>query len=105
MTLKLTKEDIILKVMPIISTAGMAKSLALEALREGNLEKLAEAKKHLQEAHKHHHELIILETQDDDNIIIEPNLIVLHSEDTYMSAETIISLVEVMINNYVRRDL
>lgn len=101
---KLTKEDIIMKVMPIVAIAGTAKSLALEALRTGDVATLDEAKKHLKEAHSYHHELIILESQDDENVVIEPNLIVLHSEDTYMSAETIISLVEVMITSYVRRE-
>lgn len=104
MNTKLSKEEIIMKVMPIISTAGMAKSLALEALKSGDHTKLEEAKQHLKDAHSYHHELIILESQDDDNVVVEPNLVVLHSEDTYMSAETIISLVEVIMVSYVRRD-
>lgn len=88
----------------IISNVGMAKSLAIEALRavrsgnyeEGN-EKLAEASKFLTEGHHAHTALIQKEAAGER---AEFSLMLMHSEDQMMSAETIKSLVEEMIEMY-----
>ena len=77
----------------IISNVGMAKSLAMEAIREarnGNFEeaekKIDEAKVFLLEGHHAHFDLI----QDEANgKKIEFSLIIMHAEDQLMSAETI----------------
>ena len=88
----------------IISNVGMAKSLAIEALRavrsdnyaEGE-ERLAEAAKYLTEGHHAHTSLIQKEASGDK---VEPSLIIMHAEDQMMSAETIKFLVEEMIEMY-----
>jgi len=77
----------------IISNVGMAKSLAMEAIREarnGNFEeaekKIDEAKVFLLEGHHAHFDLI----QDEANgKKLEFSLIIMHAEDQLMSAETI----------------
>lgn len=88
----------------IISNVGMAKSLSIEALRavrsgnyeEGN-EKLAEASKFLTEGHHAHTELIQKEAAGERT---EFSLMLMHAEDQMMSAETIKSLAEEMIEMY-----
>ncbi|CAM2077444.1 MULTISPECIES: PTS lactose/cellobiose transporter subunit IIA [Clostridia] len=88
----------------IISNVGMAKSLAIEALRavrsgnyaEGN-EKLAEASKFLTEGHHAHTVLIQKEAAGERT---EFSLMLMHAEDQMMSAETIKSLAEEMIEMY-----
>ena len=73
-----------------ISNVGMAKSLAIEALRvvrSGNYaegeERLSEAAKYLTEGHHAHTSLMLM-----------------HAEDQMMSAEVIKSLAEEMIEMY-----
>ena len=83
--------------MPIIAIAGEAKSFALEGLKNKDKNSLKEAKRLILEAHKIHHKYITAECEDDDNIVVELNLIVAHAEDQYMAAETIISLVEILL--------
>lgn len=88
----------------IISNVGMAKSLAIEALRavrtgnyaEGN-EMLEEASKFLTEGHHAHTSLIQKEAAGEKT---EFSLMLMHAEDQMMSAETIKTLVEEMIEMY-----
>ncbi len=85
--------DIELVAFEIISNVGMAKSLAMEAIREarnGNFEeaekKINDAKSFLLEGHHAHFGLI----QDEANgKKLEFSLIIMHAEDQLMSAETI----------------
>ena len=88
----------------IISNVGMAKSLAVEALREvrgGNkelaAEKLKEADGYMVEAHHSHAELIQKEASGEK---VEFSLILMHAEDQMLSAETIKELVKEMIEMY-----
>lgn len=88
----------------IISNVGMAKSLAMESLREarkGNYElseeKMKEAEKFLVEGHHAHAELIQKEAAGQK---LEFSLIILHAEDQMMSAETIKDLTKEMIAMY-----
>ena len=88
----------------IISNVGMAKSLAIEALRavrsdnyaEGE-ERLAEAAKYLTEGHHAHTSLIQKEAAGEKT---EFSLMLMHAEDQMMSAEVIKSLAEEMIEMY-----
>lgn len=88
----------------IISNVGMAKSLAIEALRdvrngkyeEGKL-KLDEASEFLIKGHHAHADLIQKEASGEK---VEFSLIIMHAEDQMMAAETIKSLVEEMIEMY-----
>lgn len=88
----------------IISNVGMAKSLAIEALRavrtgnyaKGN-EMLEEASKFLTEGHHAHAALIQKEAAGEKT---EFSLMLMHAEDQMMSAETIKTLVEEMIEMY-----
>lgn len=95
---KYTKEELIEGFMPIIAMAGTAKSIALEALRKKDKSSLVEARQLLLEAHGVHHKFVTAECEDDNNVVVELNLIIAHAEDQYMSAETIISLVEVLLD-------
>lgn len=77
----------------IISNVGMAKSLAMEAIREaraGNFEeaekKVDEAKGFMLEGHHAHSGLIQNEANGKK---LEFSLIIMHAEDQLMSAETI----------------
>ncbi len=88
----------------IISNVGMAKSLAMESLREvrkGNYklaeQKMEEAEKFLVEGHHAHAELIQKEAAGEK---LEFSLIILHAEDQMMSAETIKDLAKEMIDMY-----
>lgn len=88
----------------IISNVGMAKSLAIEALRavlSGNYEecnkKLEEASEYLIKGHHAHTSLIQKEASGEK---IEFSLIIMHAEDQMIAAETIKSLVEEMIDMY-----
>jgi PTS system cellobiose-specific IIA component len=88
----------------IISNVGMAKSLAIEALRavragdyeEGD-KKLEEASEYLVKGHHAHTSLIQKEASGEK---IEFSLIIMHAEDQMIAAETIKSLVEEMIDMY-----
>ena len=88
----------------IISNVGMAKSLAIEALRdvrEGNYDeaekKINESSDYLVKGHHAHTSLIQKEASGDK---IEFSLIIMHAEDQMMAAETIKSLVEEMIEMF-----
>lgn len=77
----------------IISNVGMAKSLAIEAIREAredNYEKaenkIAEAKDFLIQGHHAHAGLITKEANGEK---LEFSLIIMHAEDQLISAETI----------------
>lgn len=86
-------DELELVAFEIISNVGMAKSLAMEAIREaraGNFEeaekKIDEAKGYMLEGHHAHSSLI----QDEANgKKLEFSLIIMHAEDQLMSAETI----------------
>ena len=87
----------------IISNVGMAKSLAIEALRvvrSGNYaegeERLSEAAKYLTEGHHAHTSLIQKEAAGEKT----ESLMLMHAEDQMMSAEVIKSLAEEMIEMY-----
>lgn len=88
----------------IIADAGAAKSLAVEALTFAKKEEidranamLDEAREHFNEAHRHHLGLIQDEAKGNK---IELNLIFMHAEDQLMSTETILLLIEEMIEMY-----
>lgn len=88
----------------IISNVGMAKSLAIEALRDVRSGKYEEGKSKLNEASeflvKGHHAHADLIQKEASGEKVEFSLIVMHAEDQMMSAETIKSLVEEMIEMY-----
>ena len=86
-------DELELVAFEIISNVGMAKSLAMEAIREareGNFEeaekKVDEAKGFLLEGHHAHSGLIQNEANGKK---LEFSLIIMHAEDQRMSAETI----------------
>ena len=88
----------------IISNVGMAKSLAVEALRdvrEGNYdvaeEKMKEASDYLVKGHHAHTSLIQQEASGEEG---ELSLIIMHAEDQMMAAETIKSMAEEMIEMF-----
>lgn len=88
----------------IISNVGMAKSLAIEALREvrrGRYEegkaKLVESSEYIIKGHHAHTALIQKEAAGEK---VEISLIIMHAEDQMMAAETIKTLVEEMIEMY-----
>lgn len=88
----------------IISNAGTAKSLVMEALyaaREGRYEeaenKLKESRQYLTEGHKAHHQLI-QEEASGNNLTF--SLLIMHAEDQMMSVETISDLVKEMMRMY-----
>ncbi|MBD7915074.1 PTS lactose/cellobiose transporter subunit IIA [Clostridium sp. Sa3CUN1] len=88
----------------IISNVGMAKSLAIEALRDVREGKYNEAEKKINESseylikgHHAHTSLIQKEASGDK---VEFSLIIMHAEDQMMSAETIKSLIEEMIEMF-----
>lgn len=89
----------------IISNVGMAKSLAIEAIREvrtGNYDlgkaKLEECNNFMREAHHAHTSLIQKEANGEK---VEISLILMHAEDQMLSAETIIVLASEMIEIYI----
>lgn len=89
----------------IISNVGMAKSLAIEAVREvrqGNYDlakrKIEECSSFMEEAHHAHTELIQKEASGEK---VEFSLILMHAEDQMLSAETIIVLANEMIEMFV----
>ncbi|OOM82589.1 lichenan-specific phosphotransferase enzyme IIA component [Clostridium puniceum] len=89
----------------IISNVGMAKSLAIEAIREvrkGNYElakgKLAEGTTFMTEAHHAHTKLIQKEASGEK---VEFSLILMHAEDQMLSAETITALANEIIEMYI----
>lgn len=95
---KYTKEELIEGFMPVIIMAGAAKNIALEALKNKDKNSLIEAKLLLLKAHRVHCQFLTTECRDYQNVVVEVNLIIAHAEDQYMSAETIIHLVEVLLD-------
>ena len=98
------KDQLQQKAFKIIAEAGSAKSLAILALQAAKQkqmketeQKLAEARKYFNEAHHYHRDLIQKEAQ---GIDVQLSLIFMHAEDQLMSTETIIILVEEMIEMY-----
>ena len=77
----------------IISNVGMAKSLAVEALRDVREGKYDEAEKKMNEASeclvKGHHAHTSLIQKEASGEKVEFSLIIMHAEDQLMSAETI----------------
>ncbi|AGX42006.1 PTS lactose/cellobiose transporter subunit IIA [Clostridium saccharobutylicum] len=94
-------EGIELIAFEIISNVGMAKSLALEALRDVREGKYDEAEKKMSEASdyivKGHHAHASLIQKEAAGEKVEFSLIIMHAEDQMMAAETIKSLIEEMI--------
>lgn len=87
--------------LEIISNVGMAKSLIIEALREGrknNFEiaqqKMEEADKYFSLGHKAHSDLIQKEAKGEK---IDFSILIMHTEDQLMSTETIRCLVVEML--------
>ncbi len=95
---KYTKEELIEGFMPVIAMAGAAKNIALEALKNKDKNTLAEAKLLLLKAHRVHCQFLTTECQDHQNVVVELNLVIAHAEDQYMSAETIIHLVDILLD-------
>lgn len=98
------KDQLQQKAFKIIAEAGSAKSLAILALQAAKQkqmkeaeQKLAEARKYFNAAHHYHRDLIQKEAQ---GIDVQLSLIFMHAEDQLMSTETIIILVEEMIEMY-----
>lgn len=96
--------DMELVAFEIISNVGMAKSLAIEALREAREsnyivaeDKLEEAKKFLLEGHHAHTTLIQKEAAGEK---LDFSLIMMHAEDQLISAETIRDLAVEIIAMY-----
>ena len=88
----------------IISNVGMAKSLAIESLRDVRtnkydeaLEKIQEAENFLLEGHSFHTKLLQEEAAGNK---LDFSLILMHAEDQLMSAETIKDLAKEMIELY-----
>ena len=97
-------EGIELIAFEIISNVGMAKSLAVEALRvarQGDYDKaeakLKEASQYLLNGHHAHTSLLQQEAAGNK---VELSLIIMHAEDQMMSTETIKLLAEEMIEMY-----
>lgn len=97
-------KDLELTLVEIISNVGMAKSLIIEALREARNgkfdavdQKLKEADEYFSQGHHAHTELIQREAGGEK---IEFSLLIMHSEDQLMSAETIRSLALEMLEMY-----
>lgn len=97
-------EGIELIAFEIISNVGMAKSLAIEGIREvreGNYEeakkKLEECKTFMLEAHHAHADLIQKEVNGEK---VEFSLLLMHAEDQMLSSETTITLANEIIEMY-----
>lgn len=98
------KDQLQQKAFKIIAEAGSAKSLAVLALQAAKVQrvqeaeqKLKKARQYFNEAHHYHHDLVQKEAQ---GIDVQLSLIFMHAEDQLMSSETIIILVEEMIQMY-----
>lgn len=86
----------------IISNVGTAKSLAMEALydaKKGDFSsaetKLEEAREYFVEGHKAHSDMIQKEAAGEQ---VTLTLLIMHAEDQLMNTETIIELVNEMID-------
>lgn len=89
----------------IISNVGMAKSLAIEAIREARKENYEIAKNNLVECNnfmlKAHHSHSSLIQREANGEKVDFSLILMHAEDQMLSAETIITLANEMIEMYI----
>ncbi|MDU5108917.1 MAG: PTS lactose/cellobiose transporter subunit IIA [Clostridium sp.] len=97
-------EEIELVAFEIISNVGMAKSLAVEALRDVRNNNYDEAKSKIKESGEYlingHHAHASLIQQEAAGKRVDFSLIIMHAEDQLMSAETIKCLAEEMIEMY-----
>lgn len=88
----------------IITNVGMAKSLAIEALREVRKDNYEEGERLLKEASEYlvngHHAHASLIQQEASGEKLEFSLIIMHAEDQMMSAETIKDLARELIDMY-----
>lgn len=99
-------EGLELACFQIISSAGMAKSSFIEAIKEAKNSDFKKAKvcinkgdEYFSQGHNVHTELIQLETGDKQ---VSPNLLLLHAEDQLMSVETCKILANELIETYER---
>lgn len=90
------------RAMQLISIAGNAKSLAIKAMNSAELRDFDQADTELREAKSTLHEAHNLQTKwmtDEINgEIVEKTLILIHSQDHFISADTIIILSEKIIS-------
>ena len=100
-------EGIELTAFSIISNVGMAKSLAIEALRDAREGKYNEAEKKMAEVFgnveivtKGHHAHTSLIQKEAAGEKVELSLIIMHAEDQLMSTETTKLLIEEMIEMF-----
>ena len=97
-------EGLELKCFELISNVGNAKSLFVEAIREakeGNFDeadlKIKEGEEFFIQGHRVHAQIIQCEANGQ---IIESSLLLIHSEDQLMSAETIKLMADELIDSY-----
>jgi len=90
----------------IIAAAGTARSCCLQALQkakaadwDSTAQLMRDAEAAFADAHKAHTELL---TQSADTGMIVPDLLLVHSEDQLMSAETVKLLVQELLELYKR---
>lgn len=92
------------KIMELIFIAGNAKSMALKAIMEAEKKNIAESEKMLKEAkvelHKAHSIQTDFMNREFSGEKIEKTILLIHAQDHYMSAHTIIELAERFINLY-----
>lgn len=98
------REEIQQRAFKMIAEAGSAKSLAVLALQSAKnkqfneaTKKLEQARRYFNEAHQYHRDLIQQEASGEHMTF---SLIFMHAEDQLMSTETVITLVEEMIEMY-----
>lgn len=99
-------EGLELTCFKIISSAGMAKSSFIEAIKEAKNSDFKKARicinkgdEYYTQGHNVHTELIQQEASD---IKVNPNLLLLHAEDQLMSVETCRILANELIESYER---
>ncbi|GEN57167.1 PTS cellobiose transporter subunit IIA [Halolactibacillus alkaliphilus] len=98
------REKIQQRAFKIIAEAGSAKSLAILALQSAKnkqvneaTKKLEQARRYFNEAHQYHRDLIQQEASGEN---VTFSLVFMHAEDQLMSTETVIILVEELIEMY-----
>ncbi len=98
----MTKDELAIISMNVISSAGEAKSLAVEALRSSKTEGvekakglLKEAREKMNEAQEWHFKVLSADATNGD---VKLDVLFLHAEDQFISSDTIIILVEEIIN-------
>ncbi len=98
----MTKDDLAVISMNVISTAGEAKSLAIEAMRsiktdgvEKAKELIKQAREKMAEAQEHHFQALSADAAGDE---VNIDVLFVHAEDQFLSADTIIILVDEIIN-------